>query len=146
MAQVTQLLTSRRAVLASTFFLSCLLASESFAECSRSSFWEPPACYNLRFYNYPFGPQIDARDCAHPSGKNCYYPKKFTARNTCNYDVKVRVVVNNGDDEIFTLKPGGSRAAKAYQHKNHQGDGEDAESAYFRWWTCCREGNAQCRQ
>ena len=145
MKHITHLLTSRLfIILASTFVVSGLLASVSFAECSRPSFWEPPDCYKLHFTQYPGGPPVDARECAHPSGKNCYYPKSLRASNTCDHDVKVRVVVNKAEDEVFTLKPGETREAKAYQSEYHGRDEKKAESAYFRWWACCREGNAQC--
>ncbi len=142
---ITQLLTSRSVTLASTFMVLCLLTSVSVAECSRSSFWEPPACYQLDFVQYPGGPPVDSRECAHPSGKNCYYPKELRATNSCNYEVKVRVVVNKGEDEIFTLKPGGTRSSKAFQSDYHDGSEKSSKSAYYRWWACCREGNAQCK-
>ncbi len=143
MMHITQLSPFRWVTLAGAFVVSCLFTSASIAECSRSSFRAPPACYKLKLINYDSG-RIDSKRCAHPSTNLCLYPKELHARNQCSYPVKVRVVVNKGSDELFTLDPGGTYNATAYQKWRHgMGDGES--SAYFRWWTCCNEGgDARC--
>ncbi len=118
---------SRLVAIATAFVVSCLLTQASLAECSRAQFYAAPDCFNLELDGGEF--TGDARHCAHPRVTNCYKPRVFTVNNECEHPVKVRIVVNHGDDVISTFTPGQwSSGALGSANSSH----------YYRWWTACK--------